>query len=44
MGQLEFVLRAKYLIETVGLHKVQGKPFNVSDIEQKIEEILGGIM
>jgi 2-oxoglutarate ferredoxin oxidoreductase subunit alpha len=44
MGQLEFVLRAKYLVETVGLHKVQGKPFNVSDIEQKIEEILGGIM
>jgi 2-oxoglutarate ferredoxin oxidoreductase subunit alpha len=41
MGQLLFVLRAKYLVDAVGYAKVQGKPFKQSELESKIEEILG---
>ncbi len=42
MGQLQFVLQARYRVETLGLHKVQGKPFMVHEIAEKAEEILGG--
>lgn len=38
MGQLVWVLRAKYLIDAQGLNKIQGKPFKVSEIEAVIEE------
>ncbi len=41
MGQLLWVLRAKFLIDAEGLNKVQGKPFKQSEIEAKIEEVLG---
>jgi len=41
MGQLVFVLRAKYLVDAVGYSKVQGKPFMQSELEAKIEEVLG---
>jgi 2-oxoglutarate/2-oxoacid ferredoxin oxidoreductase subunit alpha len=41
MGQLVWVLRAKYLVDAVGYSKVQGKPFMQSEIESKIEEVLG---
>ena len=30
----------QFLIEAVGLNKIQGKPFLVSEIEAKIEEML----
>ncbi len=43
MGQLEFVLKAQYGIDPIGLHKVQGKPFLVTDLEQKIDEMLSGV-
>lgn len=39
-GQLVNLLRAKYLVDAKGLNKVQGKPFLVSEIEQRIEEML----
>ncbi|MHC4063819.1 MAG: 2-oxoacid:acceptor oxidoreductase subunit alpha [Planctomycetota bacterium] len=39
-GQLMFKLRATYLIEPVGLNKVQGKPFKIQEVEEKIEQIL----
>jgi 2-oxoglutarate ferredoxin oxidoreductase subunit alpha len=39
-GQLRFLLRAEFLVDAVGLNKIQGKPFLVSEIESKIEEIL----
>jgi 2-oxoglutarate ferredoxin oxidoreductase subunit alpha len=39
-GQLRMLLRAEYLIDAVGLNKIQGKPFLVSEIEEKIEELL----
>jgi 2-oxoglutarate ferredoxin oxidoreductase subunit alpha len=42
MGQLLFLLRAKYLTQAVGYSKVQGKPFKQSELEAKIDEVLGG--
>ncbi len=41
-GQLRLWLRAAYLVETIGLNKVQGRPFRVSEIERKIEIVLAG--
>jgi 2-oxoglutarate ferredoxin oxidoreductase subunit alpha len=41
-GQLRLWLRATYLIDTIGLNKVQGRPFLVSEIERKIEAVLAG--
>jgi 2-oxoglutarate ferredoxin oxidoreductase subunit alpha len=40
-GQLLMLLRAKFLVDAVGLNKVQGRPFLVSEIEAKITEMLG---
>ncbi len=40
-GQLLKMLRAEYQIPAIGYSKVQGQPFLSSEIEQKIEEILG---
>ncbi len=39
-GQLRLLLRAEYLVDAVGLNKVQGRPFLISEIESKIEELL----
>jgi 2-oxoglutarate/2-oxoacid ferredoxin oxidoreductase subunit alpha len=41
MGQLLWLLRAKYLVDAIGLNKIQGRPFKQAEVEQKIEEILG---
>lgn len=40
LGQLQLVIRAQCLVDTVGLHKIQGKPFLISEIETKIMELL----
>jgi 2-oxoglutarate ferredoxin oxidoreductase subunit alpha len=40
MGQLLWVLRAKYLVNAVGLNKIQGRPFKQAELDQKIEEML----
>ena len=40
LGQLVWVLRAKYLVDAEGFNKIQGKPFKQSEIEGKIEEVL----
>jgi 2-oxoglutarate ferredoxin oxidoreductase subunit alpha len=42
MGQLRTVIRAKYLVDAVGLNKVQGKPFSVAEVVDKIEALLRG--
>jgi 2-oxoglutarate ferredoxin oxidoreductase subunit alpha len=42
MGQLRMVIRAKYLVDAIGLNKVQGKPFIVAEIVEKIESLLRG--
>ncbi|MCZ6507931.1 MAG: 2-oxoacid:acceptor oxidoreductase subunit alpha, partial [Acidobacteria bacterium] len=43
LGQLAFILRAKYLVDVISFSKVQGKPFFRSDILNKIKELEGGI-
>src|SRR5579884_1576534 len=40
MGQLLWVLRAKFLVDAIGLNKIQGRPFKQMELEQKIEEVL----
>ena len=40
LGQLVWVLRAKYLVDAISYSKVQGKPFKQSEIEAKIEEVV----
>jgi len=40
MGQLLRVLRADYLVDAVGLNKIQGRPFKVSEISAKIARML----
>ena len=32
LGQLAFLLRAKYLVDAIGINKMQGQPFKVQDI------------
>jgi len=39
MGQLDLMIRNRFLIDTVRLTKVQGKPFIISEILHKINEI-----
>jgi 2-oxoglutarate/2-oxoacid ferredoxin oxidoreductase subunit alpha len=41
LGQLSMLLRAKFLVDAQGYNKIQGQPFKQSEIEAKIEEILG---
>jgi 2-oxoglutarate ferredoxin oxidoreductase subunit alpha len=41
MGQLQWLLRARYLVDAVGYAKVQGKPFKQAELEAKIDEVLG---
>jgi 2-oxoglutarate ferredoxin oxidoreductase subunit alpha len=41
MGQLVWMLRAKYLVDAQGFNKIQGRPFKQAEIEAKIEELLG---
>ena len=40
LGQLIKMIRSEYVIEVVGYSKVQGKPFKISEIITKIEELL----
>ena len=40
LGQLLMVLRARYLIDAVGLNKVQGQPFKVAEVVQAVEDLL----
>ena len=40
LGQLRMLLRAKYLVDVIGLNKVQGQPFLTSEVEEKIYEVL----
>jgi 2-oxoglutarate ferredoxin oxidoreductase subunit alpha len=39
-GQLRMVLRAEFLVDAVGLNKVQGKPFEVREVVAKIQSLL----
>ncbi len=41
LGQLSKVLRFRYLIPTISYNKIQGQPFKASELEKKIDEVLG---
>jgi 2-oxoglutarate/2-oxoacid ferredoxin oxidoreductase subunit alpha len=41
-GQLRTMLRATFLVDAIGLNKVQGLPFKVSEVTEAIENVLGG--
>jgi 2-oxoglutarate/2-oxoacid ferredoxin oxidoreductase subunit alpha len=40
LGQLSMLIRAEYLVDAIGLNKIQGLPFKASDIEAKVIELL----
>ena len=40
LGQLALLIRGKFLIEAVSFTKMQGRPFTISEVKQKIEEML----
>jgi 2-oxoglutarate ferredoxin oxidoreductase subunit alpha len=40
LGQLASVLRSRFLVETVSLTKVQGKPFKSTEVSAAIEKLL----
>jgi len=39
-GQLNLLLRSTFLVETESLNKIQGKPFMVSEISERIKSLL----
>ncbi|MBS1120604.1 MAG: 2-oxoglutarate oxidoreductase, alpha subunit [Deltaproteobacteria bacterium] len=41
MGQLRMVIRDKYLIDVIGLNKIQGMPFKIAEVTAAIEKELG---
>ena len=42
MGQLRTILRAEFLVDCIGLNKVQGQPLKVREVIAAIEDLLGG--
>ena len=40
MGQLRQILRATFLIDVIGLNKIQGQPFKVREVIDAIEKQL----
>lgn len=40
LGQLRKLIRAEYVVDAIGLNKVQGLPFKASEIESKVIELL----
>ena len=39
LGQLRMLIRAKYLVDAIGYNRVQGKPFSVTELVEKINEL-----
>ncbi len=40
LGQFSFILRSRYLVDTIQLNKVKGQPIKIEDIKNKIQELL----
>ncbi len=40
LGQLRWLLRARYLVDAVGFNKVKGLPFKISELVKEIEGLL----
>ena len=41
LGQLAMLVRSRYVVDTVGLNKVTGRPFLIAEVEKKIHELVG---
>jgi 2-oxoglutarate ferredoxin oxidoreductase subunit alpha len=39
-GQLRLLIRGEFLVDAIGLNKIQGKPFAIREITEKIHELL----
>jgi 2-oxoglutarate ferredoxin oxidoreductase subunit alpha len=40
MGQLLKIIRAEYLVDAKGVNKIQGRPFKVVELMEKMQAIL----
>ena len=40
LGQLSTIIRSKFLIDTINLNRVSGKPYTTTDIYEKIEQVI----
>jgi 2-oxoglutarate ferredoxin oxidoreductase subunit alpha len=40
MGQLRMLLRSEHLVDCIGINKVQGKPFSVTELVEQVSEHL----
>ena len=40
MGQLDLLLRGRFLVDTIKLNKVQGQPFTVREVIEAVENAL----
>ena len=40
-GQLSLLVRGKFMVDAVPFNKISGQPFKISEIEGKIDEVLG---
>ena len=40
LGQLRMLVRARYLVDAIGLNKVSGRPFTIGEVEAKIAELV----
>lgn len=41
LGQLVFLIRARYLVDAIRFTKVQGRPFTVAEMKTRLLEVLG---
>jgi 2-oxoglutarate ferredoxin oxidoreductase subunit alpha len=42
LGQLRLLIRGRYLVDAVGLNRVRGKPYRISEIEDAARLMLDG--
>ena len=42
-GQLRMLVRAEFLVDCIGFNKIKGKPFSVTELSRKIDEVLGSV-
>jgi 2-oxoglutarate ferredoxin oxidoreductase subunit alpha len=40
LGQLLLLIRGEFLVDAIGLHRVTGRPFTISEVEEKINELV----
>jgi 2-oxoglutarate ferredoxin oxidoreductase subunit alpha len=39
-GQLSLLIRAKFLVDAISMTKIQGRPFKVSEIRERILQLI----